>query len=684
MCGAVEVVGSACMSVSKAVKSRFELGKVGYCEGWKDITIPIRLRNLSCIPLAFRIRGTLPSELLIHQDSMREPKEGHSVRNVLATRPPNSSIGEPVQIRGDDNPGLLIKLVLCTKKLPVGRFEYIVVLENVNNPDDDYHRIVIAGEQTHYALSFTRLHTNFPLTPPQTPPDTPPVVGNERASNFNGTRASSESPVVSRPSFQRKNSLDSVDSPLNPRGFSLDATGFNKRHSMDSKQAPRRPPPSPRNVFTAAGRAQSARFKRALGSLRQYGSSDRIRVQKTGSKAMMEAVSRGRAGVTSRPGTPDSPTPKSRPPPRLLRSNSIKDRVGSSGSQQQRDLPSAGSTPVVRRLILPPLEISGTAAPAGVHAEEWFSMRNSSDQPIELKVKSSVLASLANILEMVVTLRTEHAPLTTLTLQPQSRSDIRVRLTFRKRTTWQEMKRIRKLTLRQSSSRRSQKKGSPFPRSISSPDLLGRETRQAGQRNVDKGSFVALVGEGFHQNEDLINKITSGSGRSPMLSGGNSHAGSSSSERSSVDTGGAEGSQGFSLLVGKVMLSQASDVEVIDVFGCVERTTVMGGSDISPLLLGTSFMGGPVSAEKEVMAPTHKGGNSSKMSAQNESFDAKKVKLKGSSSMLENEGNKDDMVSKGAIEAAIEDMISSSTEEMMSVDDALARVKAAILARKKR
>jgi len=304
-----------------------------------------------------------------------------------------------------------------------------------------------------------------------------------------------------------------------------------------------------------------------------------------------------------------------------------------------------------RQLVLPALELAGSSATRS-HCEEWFGVRNTSDQPIEIKVDSRLDSCFAPYLEMIVTLRSEHAPLSTLSLPANSHSEVRVRISTLPMTSWRELTRAAKRRRRARESipissirlqraishttgihgphrtRKSQgthgSNGSGndgtyviqrlMTRSVSSPNFSTHAETVGSQeeyrRDDPRGSQEQYRGDDPRApNETERESVSRGEGgsidrekttsntgdpyvglygRSSPTPPGNTSA-SSGQSMGSVDTGEAGSNKRVSMVVGQVLLvSPGTGTEVILVRCPIERTSMHG--DMSPLHLGSPFL----------------------------------------------------------------------------------------------
>ena len=108
----------------------------------------------------------------------------------------------------------------------------------------------------------------------------------------------------------------------------------------------------------------------------------------------------------------------------------VLDRLLAFNRLQSRAEGFSGPGNAARALVLPPIELPGTAArPA--QAEEWFSIRNLTDSRCELEIDVGIAAPLAALVEMAVIGRSANAPLSALLLHSSGRTEVRVRCAVR-------------------------------------------------------------------------------------------------------------------------------------------------------------------------------------------------------------------------------------------------------------
>jgi hypothetical protein len=64
ICKVATISGAFCLSMGQVSPDVVDVGKVGYENSWKEIRIPIELKNLSEVPLATKFEFTSPSGAL--------------------------------------------------------------------------------------------------------------------------------------------------------------------------------------------------------------------------------------------------------------------------------------------------------------------------------------------------------------------------------------------------------------------------------------------------------------------------------------------------------------------------------------------------------------------------------------------------------------------------------------------
>ncbi len=72
ICKVATISGSLCLSLGQVLPESIDVGRVGYENSWKEVRIPVELKNLSEVPLVAKLDST-PSVLLYLQSAHSSP-----------------------------------------------------------------------------------------------------------------------------------------------------------------------------------------------------------------------------------------------------------------------------------------------------------------------------------------------------------------------------------------------------------------------------------------------------------------------------------------------------------------------------------------------------------------------------------------------------------------------------------
>ena len=163
ICKVATISGTFCLSMGQLSPEVVDVGKVGYENSWKEVRIPIELKNLSEVPLATKFDITSPGGALYllsvlnsspaNQSPIPSPLPSPSMRPTMARRGSLPEIDKddipripqppPVPLQPKDSvvpisESKFFTMVLDVSKLDrtAGAFSCKVSFINVNNPQN--------------------------------------------------------------------------------------------------------------------------------------------------------------------------------------------------------------------------------------------------------------------------------------------------------------------------------------------------------------------------------------------------------------------------------------------------------------------------------------------------------------------------------------------------------------------